>query len=508
MLFIIIVLSLICVAISCFVQNYRLFTFQTKPLPGPIRLPFIGSIFLFLYHYSEDYLSVWTKFTETYSSPFRIWIGPKLFIVVHELDQIKTILQNRHCLDKSYVYNCIKPVFDTGLVTAPASTWIESRKVIAPVFGMIPMKEYFNIFVRESLILIEDLEKNAKSENEIECLDYLCRCTLKISCDSMMGVKVERNLIDEYQRQIWQHRFQNVFLVPDVIFNLTSWRRKQQECFNSFHSIIKKIIQQRTNESNTMFTNDDTSFKSVDILCDFFMLYNNLFKITSKIYYFENYNLKNIIRLFFIFYFTIDLSSTSSDTTATTVHFVIIMMANFSEIQEKAYEELLEIYGTETPKLAPVKYEDLQHMHYLDCIIKETLRLFPTIPIIGRKLTEDLKMGEFVLPKGADVLISFIRMHRNEKYWPNPLMFNPDRFLQEKTNSIPYYYMPFSDGPRNCIGLKYAMISMKVILATLIRTFVFKLNQSIEIDKIKLISDILLSLDKSIKIRIEKRISK
>ena len=57
-------------------------------------------------------------------------------------------------------------------------------------------------------------------------------------------------------------------------------------------------------------------------------------------------------------------------------------------------------------------------------------------------------------------------------------------------------------------GLKYAMISMKVILATLIRTFVFKLNQSIEIDKIKLISDILLSLDESIKIRIDKRISK
>ncbi|KYN16351.1 Cytochrome P450 3A12 [Trachymyrmex cornetzi] len=95
-------------------------------------------------------------------------------------------------------------------------------------------------------------------------------------------------------------------------------------------------------------------------------------------------------------------------------------------------------------------------------------------------------------------------MHRNEKYWPNPLMFNPDRFLQEKTNSIPYY-IPFSDGPRNCIGLKYGMMSMKVILATLIRTFVFKIKQSIEIDKIKLNSDIVLYIDDPIKIKIEKR---
>lgn len=60
--------------------------------------------------------------------------------------------------------------------------------------------------------------------------------------------------------------------------------------------------------------------------------------------------------------------------------------------------------------------------------------------------------GEFVLPKDADVLISLMQMHRNGKYWPNPLMFDPDRFLPEKTNCISYYYMPFSDGPRNCIG--------------------------------------------------------
>lgn len=59
------------------------------------------------------------------------------------------------------------------------------------------------------------------------------------------------------------------------------------------------------------------------------------------------------------------------------------------------YKELWKIYGTETPKSAPIKYEDLQHMDYLNRVIKETMRLFPTIPVIARCLTEDVQMGLF-----------------------------------------------------------------------------------------------------------------
>jgi len=68
---------------------------------------------------------------------------------------------------------------------------------------------------------------------------------------------------------------------------------------------------------------------------------------------------------------------------------------------------LLELYDMESVISAPVKYEDLQHMHYLDCVIKETLRLFPTIPLIGRQLTEDLKIGElFFKPENINFLVN------------------------------------------------------------------------------------------------------
>jgi len=128
-------------------------------------------------------------------------------------------------------------------------------------------------------------------------------------------------------------------------------------------------------------------------------------------------------------------------------------------------------------------------------------------------------------------MIPIMHLHRNEKYWPNPLIFDPDRFLPEKKTDSSNYYIPFSDGRRNCIGkhkfvitfvikfynkidlyiinkiagAKYALMSMKVILATLIRTFEFKTNKKLEIDEIKLKLNIVIEPKSPIKIKIEKR---
>ncbi|XP_011684333.1 PREDICTED: cytochrome P450 4V2-like [Wasmannia auropunctata] len=200
---------------------------------------------------------------------------------------------------------------------------------------------------------------------------------------------------------------------------------------------------------------------------------------------------------------------TGSDTISTTINFVIFMLANFPEVQEKAHKELLEIYGTETVKSAPIKYDHLQNMHYLDRVIKETMRIFPTVPIIGRKTSGDLKIGKVIIPKGTDILIPIIKMHRDEKYWPNPFMFDPDRFLTERKKDFhASCYLPFSAGSRNCIGMKYGMRCMKIILATLIRTYKFKVNKNIELDKIKLTFDIVLSPTEPFKVKIEKRSNK
>lgn len=125
-----------------------------------------------------------------------------------------------------------------------------------------------------------------------------------------------------------------------------------------------------------------------------------------------------------------------------------------------------------------------------------------------QKKIKELKIipGEYTLPKGSSVVLGIMKLHRDAEHWNDPLKFDPDRFLPEQISKRhPYSYVPFSAGPRNCLGFKYAMMAMKVLLATVLRYYVIKKNEIQKIQDIKLKADVMLKPAVPIKIRIEKR---
>lgn len=110
-------------------------------------------------------------------------------------------------------------------------------------------------------------------------------------------------------------------------------------------------------------------------------------------------------------------------------------------------------------------------MKYLDCVVKESLRIYPSVPLIGRKVVEDVEFSELsefnnklilntyttyilvgkTIPAGTNIGIAIYVLHRDERFFPDPLKFKPERFLDEDKKH-PYCFVPFSAGSRNCIG--------------------------------------------------------
>lgn len=145
-------------------------------------------------------------------------------------------------------------------------------------------------------------------------------------------------------------------------------------------------------------------------------------------------------------------------------------------------------------------------MKYLERVIMESLRLYPPVPIIARKLNQDVPLAseKYVLPAGCTVVIGTIKIHRRADIYPNPDVFDPDNFLPERTQDRHFYsFIPFSAGPRSCVGRKYAMIKLKVLLSTILRNY--RIKSSLKQDDFKLQADIILKRTDGFRIEIEPR---
>ncbi|KOB66031.1 Uncharacterized protein OBRU01_21831, partial [Operophtera brumata] len=156
---------------------------------------------------------------------------------------------------------------------------------------------------------------------------------------------------------------------------------------------------------------------------------------------------------------TLVLLLAGSDTSAVGSAFTSLMLARHPEVQNKVYEE-------------SVSAEDLPRLKYLEAVIKESLRLYPPVPIIVRKADKDIKLPNGLeLPKGTSFMINIWAVHRNPVYWGKDAEeFRPERFLESNLKH-PAAFIPFSYGPRSCLGYQYAMISMKTAVACLVRHY-------------------------------------
>uniref|UniRef100_A0A182IN74 Uncharacterized protein n=1 Tax=Anopheles atroparvus TaxID=41427 RepID=A0A182IN74_ANOAO len=165
-----------------------------------------------------------------------------------------------------------------------------------------------------------------------------------------------------------------------------------------------------------------------------------------------------------------------NETSAMTVANTILLIAMHPHVQRNLVDEMRTHFGHD---VSNIRYETLTKLVYMEMVMKESLRLLPIAAVVGRKTTAEIDVGDYRLPAGVDILIDIFDIHRNPVYWGSDAdQFRPERF--ETINYDRFSFLAFSAGPRNCVGLRYAWISMKIMLLKVLDRYTLETDLKLE----------------------------
>nr|XP_026495579.1 cytochrome P450 4C1-like [Vanessa tameamea] len=413
----------------------------------------------------------------------KVWIGSALYVVTLNPDDVQKILEN--CLQKDSSYRFLQVWLGNGLFVAPVKLWKVHRRVLLPIFHNRIIEDYIDVFGEQGSVLVKRMEEQL-GKADFDVFKYITSCMLDIVFETAMGEKmdVQHNPDTPYLRarntviSIIGMRFFKAWMQPDALFNLTSYSKLQRQSIDLTHKFTDEVVKKK----KELFDSQGQTIKEGrrDLL-------ELLLERDMK---FKDEELRDHID---------SITIAGNDTTALVISYALLLLGNHQEEQEKVYTELRNIF--EDSNRYPTK-EDLNKMEYLERVIKETMRLYTVVPIIGRKTQKELKLSKCTVPAGVGCAVLPFIMHRSKQIWgPDADEFNPDRFLPEvSATRHPCAFIPFSYGARNCIGRHFGMLAMKSILANILRSY--KITSK-ECDRLKI--EILLFPVSGHMISIEKR---
>nr|GLL42043.1 geraniol 8-hydroxylase-like [Ipomoea trifida] len=178
-----------------------------------------------------------------------------------------------------------------------------------------------------------------------------------------------------------------------------------------------------------------------------------------------------------ILHVCLDLFVAGTDTSSSTLEWAIAELLKNPNIMAKAQAELADVIG----KGKQLREADVTHLPYLQCVIKETLRIHTPTPFIMRKVEQDVTLCGYTIPKDSQVLVNVWAIGRDSSIWENPLTFNPERFwnLQVDVKGQDFELIPFGTGRRICPALPMAMRMVTIMVGSLLNSFQWKLDGDI-----------------------------
>ena len=438
-------------------------------------------------HYSKEENGGHGLFRIWAFNPFRI---PFARCMVHVFDPnlANDILSSKSYgkFSKGHVYELASPLVGDSMLTLDDGVeWKRQRKIASSGFGHAVLEyttEVATNILRDDLFPKWDVLSKAPSKQSADMVQYMLRFTLDVIGEvafsySFQSVKNMPHDIDKEKDDTMYDTFNTLIEIlmvryrslPFQSFLPSKLNRKFKAACNKLNLVVNKIVTDRTKEQEMSEKSSSKGHKKwKDLLSQLLIKDDSGNRLSHKF-------ISGNIRMFLF---------AGHDTTAMTLSYCLWHLATNHNIQEELYNEILPLFIS--TKNNPT-YKDLRNLKLLDAIMKETLRINAPAGI-SRRAIDDVIIGnkeegknQYLIPKGCEVYIYPHSLQRHPKYWDNPDIFDPSRFLSLGENNnkkdnieIPGPFIPFSVGPRNCIGLQLAMAEIRATIAHII--FRYKLK--------------------------------
>lgn len=373
----------------------------------------------------------------------RMWMG-KWIVLVTDEDALKDIYNNiddypMYLVNKDYPNFALFKLIGDSFYFANGKEWKAKRKPFNSVINRTWNPEIFASTIKRFMNVIDQNE-----DQTIPVSEYMKKLSMEVIGNFFFGVdfnSIQNPSVEFIQR--YQNVISSTFTFSNILFPTLD--REWNPLKKQSHLDVKWFQEQ----FNQMCKEKKESPKEDSDL------------LTSMILHSDDYDqdfVKNIIANFMGFFIT------GYDTTSTALSISLHFLAKYPEIQEKCRKEIKEKVKGEVPTL-----EELKQLEYLNCVIKESMRVCPTSPMSSEKINKKvLKVRDSYIPKNSHLVVYTLALHRNGNVFKDPLKFKPERFL-DKNYGV--NFAPFGFGPRKCIGLNFVITEMRIILAMLIRKY-------------------------------------
>jgi len=401
---------------------------------------------------------------------FNFWIGPLLSMQQVYHPDINKILLKLPGPKSNIIYDYFRDWIGDGLVLLDGEKWKKHRKLVTPAFHFNVLKQYTKTFVDCADVMLDKFEDMTSEPIDVSehlslmTLDSILICAYSRKTDCQFkSIKDNEYLqaVDSVLDCIKQ-RMDSPIYKFDVLYNLSSVGKRYHEGIKDLHTYTAKIIEERKKKRSNEHFNENEFVDFLDMLLKTQEESNGL----------TDEEIRDEVETFLF---------AGHDTTATSLAWLFYNLARHPEIQNKCREEINEVLMESDGK---IRTDHLNKLKYLTMCIKESLRLHSTVYNIGRKLDRDLEFTcpfnktKNTFPSGSEICASIYVQHRNPAIWQDPEVYNPERFSAENISKIPpHAFIPFSSGPRNCVGQNFAMNEIKVVMGQTLKRFKLSIDK-------------------------------